>query len=573
MNTKKIFLILFIILISSGLFAGGMALTNSINYENNSSNIIEISNLKDDLKESQLNVKGLEIRLDEAKEKYVLIENELKVKEEELNLIQGDYSSLQVNYAQLLTDYNNLLEEKAELEQVIVDLQEQINSIAFKQFDLSSLDIDFIPFYKSISDTEYLIDSGKGFYIYDLTDNSMELISDISFHTQYCEELSSGDFILTSSSGWTYSTAGVLYFSVADRTITLIYDTYSTIKDIYEFENGDYLFASSSDRTNSSGLLYFESETKEVTKVYNLGYYWTNFFPVANGKVLITSSYYSDKPDIYGVLLFDFTDRTTTKIFDSYYQWKYGCVLPNGNCLISSMHKRGVLLYDSENETITQYFDSVVTFKFYGLLSNGDCLLGSGDYDTVGIYLYKSADNSISKIYDEQRSPIFYSLNNGNCLITSSYSSQKLLLYNAQDNTISSLANLSNTYTHFLSLDEENIVFICSNSNSGHYYFDITTNELVSFYVSGRIYAEQKLENGDYLLLGIYENASNSTNYLYYFDIETRERSLITSLSITGFDDAFNFSFIEDKLVLSNEIYTFEYNNETNNLKLLSVKL
>lgn len=87
--------------------------------------------------------------------------------------------------------------------------------------------------------------------------------------------------------------------------------------------NGDVLISGYGE---DIGIWHFEKESRSFYKLYNEGY-WSTFQLLTNGDCLIVNK--SDS-EITGILFYNSSEKSITKIYDEGYKWEYFYELSNG---------------------------------------------------------------------------------------------------------------------------------------------------------------------------------------------------------------------------------------------------
>lgn len=401
-------------------------------------------------------------------------------------------------------------------------------------------------------------DTNTGLLSYNISSNSVEQISTKSYHWDKYVQVSDDKWLISGSAVY-----GILLYKAKDNTILELCSDKGW--SFFHKVGNDWLISSSATK---SGILLYEVETDNLTKVYELGASFQWGFQIKD-KMLLVSSSSSAK----GIVLYNSLTKTCTKIYEDGYNWLYSYVFGN-KCFLSANRSAtdnlGLLLYNYDDDTVIIAYEEG-TYGWQHFKTVGDnCLISSGHSNNSGILLYKSSDNSVSKIYDVYQNYKYFHLLGNKCLISSSVIGSGLLVYDINDCTLKQIYN-KHHFSIFQTADDNNNCFVSSTYTSGSYllFYNYADDTVIEAYNAS--YCDNYYKIGNKWLI----SSSNVHFGILSFDIDTKTYTIPYTKG--GYYDTFvpdnkGGVYISSKKNSSIN-YTLYYNSDDDTAKLVGYKV
>ena len=334
---------------------------------------------------------------------------------------------------------------------------------------------------------------------------------------------------LIGGSGNSYEALGILKYTPSTNTVEQLYDVAESWQKFIKVTENKWLIGAG--RNSSYGLLLYDSNTDIITKIYE-GTDW-NVKARANENEWILSD--GERLIIYNSI----TDEITLLVSNGSNVAQYITKVTDNKYLYIGDNNY-VYALDISNKSVTEALST--DLKYVGtncmLVINGNCLCSSYQSSGgVGIWLYKSEDDSFTKIYETGYNWKYYAIdNNNNKILLSSESTTNsgILLYNNTDYTITQIYSTSNKWKYYSKISYANVDkwVIRSDSSSSVLVYNMSSNNILEYTATSKLEFAQQVSDAVLLLSGY-------TTGILKFDAST---NTFTKTSYYGVTNSYNYN-------------------------------
>ena len=310
---------------------------------------------------------------------------------------------------------------------------------------------------------------------------------------------------------------------------------------VYCHSNGIDCYGSYEDETKS-GIYHYNLQTNIITKIYELGYKWSNFFDSNDGSLYVSSSDSTSVTSTKGLIYIE--GLTATKIIDDYYNWKYFFESSSGDVYVSC-NTSGSGFYHLSKNIATVIKNTMYKINVFFEAKNGNVYCAC-DWNLSGVFLLNGSTyvnifegqsnkpSGVKKFFEAKNGDIYVSrsattnTNDGLFYIKNDFGTK---IYdkgtawnNYYENKNGDVYVSSDVSSGILLLNSSSATAIASGRNSFKYYFESKNGDVYVSSISD--YGIYKLSNGAAVLL------TTSGSYTYF--IEKFNRIYCTGINLYG---------------------------------------
>lgn len=241
--------------------------------------------------------------------------------------------------------------------------------------------------------------------------------------------------------------------------------------------------------TSGQGIYLYNSDTKDITRIYTSGYSWTNFQKVPAGWLIGCGTSYG------GVLFYDPIAKTIQRLYyDQHSRTKF--IYIDDVLLIGGVT---ILRYYPDTNTIEQIYEGFQTSYYYSI--GKKCLFSSSKSSELGVLLYDSTTNSFEKIFDTGYGYQNFISANNEVFISSASSPQGLYVYNVDTDDVKFIIDRFYGWKYYFIIDDDRVLLSSSSSNVGLWLYTKSANTIEQVSTA---YSDWKFFKriGDVILIG-----------------------------------------------------------------------
>lgn len=403
-----------------------------------------------------------------------------------------------------------------------------------------------------------------------------------------------------------FTNKGVFVYNSLDDSFVNVFggSRYREFKKFFKITDNEWLLGGDA---WADGVLLYNSNTNECTKIYDTGTYWNVFIQI-NNRVLITSG------NGEGILIYNILSKSIEQLSDTVTNYQQLYIFKNNDVLLRprTSNVTGFLLYKYSTNTI-EFFESeayylefvleVADNKFIisGRSTTEIILLNLNDYTTkilsstqgywdishklqdgmvvinsksqsYGVWLYNPDNDEISTpVGTSNNYDVFIDLPNGDCLIGSSTTtSNGIILYKSSTKNIE-MGITAQKITNHLFLPND-IVFMISNSK--FVLYDMINQNFSSISTRTSLNKYLILDNNKILFIGNSSSNNNSYNGVALYDITTNSNTNLmnANVKLNSFEEKGDDILIynTDKTICN---LTYSYNKTSDTFIIFSVSV
>ncbi len=473
------------------------------------------------LQSTQDDLKSAQNEIDEKKISIATLTSNLSEIEERLDAAKADNAASQETIYQLEEQkasistelqvaQNSLVEKEQQLTKLTIKINELEVALGnkFVNIDVSNLDIPSANL--CVFNNVILLAPSKddgGLWQYDIAENSLSQIYETG---KWEKPIKVGNGCLVSS----LSQSGILYYDSITKTVSLKYSfgqNWTNSNYVAVVKNGCFLSSAATKTEENDGFLYFDIETKQITKVYETRG-WNMFSEVDDG------CFISQSGDNVGLLYFDNNTKQCSQIYSIGEKWQFAQKVQNGYLIGCTYNGQGLLYVDVETNTVQQVYDAGAYWCEFSETANG-CFVSSKN-SGQGLLYFNSETQTCVKILDGSVH-IYASatLNKNEFMIA--LGNLGVQIYNCVDNTLTKL-DLNNSVTYNVIHPTKHGFIVTSTTKENLYLINKETKEVSHILGSSSNYGLDISYSVNSLCF-LSTSAQNNYGTLYCFNDETLE--------------------------------------------------
>lgn len=300
---------------------------------------------------------------------------------------------------------------------------------------------------------------------------------------------------------------------------------------------------------------------------------------------------------VTGIWVLDKSQNALVKLYENGYYWTNFFEDKDGNVFIASTITSGIVRYDSEQKTISQVYSAGTNWGVFFQTSEGDILASYSSSTYDGILKYNTTTGLFDQIYySGYNHKYFYEDTEGNTFIAPSITSDnnQILLYS--NGSIASISNFTNYPSYSIDTIYEdsygNVFFLyCDRSAASNgitiYIYDEDTGKVKNMGMEKTPYRIYEDKSGNlFLVKRLFDSntalgsdcvfkLNRETNQFYAINVTTK-----SSTSSGEWDTVFHVSGNNEVFLLSNAYDTtgltsglYKYNNANDTFEIVPTDL